>query len=432
MSSAKLLIGKTNLLNLHRLQRHNLTLLMLPSLMVCNQSGPTFYASQIGIACMNATDLLSPIEDTLTSQIIPAFSGQSPPGHIMRELFSLPPRLGGLGIKNPALIASEAHTTSKLICEPLQSCLLEQDEYDPKVSVTQRNIKKDKSSQRRKDLEDQAEILKANLSPTLTRLVDLAQEKGASTWLTALPLEAHYFLLHKSAFKDALALRYGWPLQNTPTTCGCGQPFNIEHVLSCPTGGFPSIRHNEIRDLTAQLLTDVCHSVSTEPHLQPIQGERMHHRSANTNNQARLDVAMLGFWGSRFEKAFLDIRVFNPSAKSNRSSSLKATYRKHEQEKKRKYEERIREVEHASFTPLVMSCTGGMGRIATTFFKRLAALLSDKKDIPYSHMLYLVRCKLSFALLRSSILCIRGARSRPTCPASDPLAVQLVESHISM
>ena len=50
MSSAKLLIGKTNLLNLHRLQRHNLTLLMLPSLMVCNQSGPTFYASQIGIA----------------------------------------------------------------------------------------------------------------------------------------------------------------------------------------------------------------------------------------------------------------------------------------------------------------------------------------------------------------------------------------------
>ena len=78
----------------------------------------------------------------------------------------------------------------------------------------------------------------------------------------------------------------------------------------------------------------------------------------------------------------VDVRVFNPSAQSNRKSSLKATYRKHELEKKRQYEERVREVEHASFTPLILSCTGGMGGITSTFFKRLAHLLSDKKDIP--------------------------------------------------
>ena len=33
------------------------------------------------------------------------------------------------------------------------------------------------------------------------------------------------------------------------------------HALGCPCGGFPSTRHNELRDITAGLLTEVCHSV---------------------------------------------------------------------------------------------------------------------------------------------------------------------------
>ena len=37
--------------------------------------------------------------------------------------------------------------------------------------------------------------------------------------------------------------------------------------------GFPSIRHNEIRDLTANLLTEVCNDVCIEPDLQPLSGE---------------------------------------------------------------------------------------------------------------------------------------------------------------
>ena len=92
-------------------------------------------------------------------------------------------------------------------------------------------------------------------------------------------------------------------------------------------GGFPTIRHNEVRDLTARLLSEVCHNVTTEPHLQPLTGESMRHRSAITTDNARLDVSMCGFWGGRFEKAFIDVRVFNPSAASNRSSSLTATYK---------------------------------------------------------------------------------------------------------
>ena len=33
---------------------------------------------------------------------------------------------------------------------------------------------------------------------------------------------------------------------------------------------------NEIRDLTAHLLTEVCHNVAVEPHLQPLTGETLH------------------------------------------------------------------------------------------------------------------------------------------------------------
>ena len=174
------------------------------------------------------------------------------------------------------------------------------------------------------------------------------------------------------------------------------------------------MRHNEMRDITATLLTEVCHGVTTEPHLQPLSGESLSHRSAITEDGAQLDVAMDGFWGGRFEKAFVDVRVLNPSAQSNRHGPLSSVYRKHEQEKRKHYDQRVHEVEHVTFTPLVLSTTGGMGRATTTFYKRLASMVAEKRDVPYYGVtLNWIRCRLSFALLRASImtLSLRGARS---------------------
>ena len=162
----------------------------------------------------------------------------------------------------------------------------------------------------------------------------------------------------------------------------------------------------------------------------------MSHNSATciTDDGARLDVAMYGFWGGHFEKAFVDVRVFNPCAQSNRRSPLASVYRRHEQEKRRHYEQRVREVEHATFTPLVMSATGGMGRAATTFYKRLASMISEKRNTEYSQTVNWIRCKLSFALLRSSIMSIRGARSSRHHAAYEttqgPIDLQLTEGQI--
>ena len=107
----------------------------------------------------------------------------------------------------------------------------------------------------------------------------------------------------------------------------------------------------------------------------------------------------------------LSLMVFHPNAPSNSSRSLPAAYKKHEDEKKRTYGQRILEIEHGVFTPLVLSTSGGMGRETQTFYKRLADLLSLKRDVPYCSLMGWLRCKLSFATLRSAVMCIRGSRS---------------------
>ena len=61
-------------------------------------------------------------------------------------------------------------------------------------------------------------------------------------------------------------------------------------------GGFMIHRHNELRDITASLLTEVCHNVAIEPKLQPLDGETFQYRSANTDTEARLDIRARGFW----------------------------------------------------------------------------------------------------------------------------------------
>jgi hypothetical protein len=113
----------------------------------------------------------------------------------------------------------------------------------------------------------------------------------------------------------------------------------------------------------------------------------------------------------RFERIFFDVRVFSPIAQLNCATSIHSTYRKHKNEKWKHYEARILEVERASFTPLVLSATGGMAPTATTFYRRIASILSEKQHTPYSKTIQWVRCKQGFALLRSEILYICGSQS---------------------
>ena len=77
--------------------------------------------------------------------------------------------------------------------------------------------------------------------------------------------------------------------------------------------GFPTVRHNEIRDLIAELLTEVCHNVAVEPTLLPLSGEAFTGLSTNTSENARADVRAAGFW-TRGKDAYFDMKVFYPDA----------------------------------------------------------------------------------------------------------------------
>ena len=186
----------------------------------------------------------------------------------------------------------------------------------------------------------------------LKRAVEVASEKGASTWLTALPLEEHGFLLNKREFHDALHLRYGWQPSRLPRNCVCGKSFTVDHSMIYPYGCFPTLRHNELRDTTAKLLTEVCHNVGTHPILQPLSGEVLQRRSANCDDGARLDTVADNFWGNE-QRAFFDERVFHPMALSYCQTRLDSCYRSRELEKRMCYEERVREVERGTLAPLV-------------------------------------------------------------------------------
>ena len=131
------------------------------------------------------------------------------------------------------------------------------------------------------------------------------------------------------------------------------------------------------------------------------------------------------------QMAFYDVNVFNPFAKSNQKFRLASCFNHHERSKKRSYEQRIVEIDNGSFTSLVFSSSGSMGCAATIFYQRPAHLLAEKRNQPYSATMGWLRCHLGLSWPRSSILCIRGSRSRPQFIPQFPDSTELsaAESH---
>ena len=171
--------------------------------------------------------------------------------------------------------------------------------------------------------------------------------------------------------------------------------FNMTHALNCKTGGFITIRHNRVKDFEAQLLTEICNDVEIENPLQPLEGEIF---NGLTSVNAGPDVRARGFWREG-QNAFFDVRITNT---------------KHEREKKRQYNNRIMNVEHGTFTPLVFSVNGGMAKECLKFHKFVAEKIANKSGCRYEKVISIIKCKLSFLILRASLMCVRGSRSLTT------------------
>ena len=145
--------------------------------------------------------------------------------------------------------------------------------------------------------------------------------------------------------------------------------------MSCKKGGFVTIRHNNIRDFESNLLKKVCNDVELEPKLIPV-----------NDDEARLDIRARGFWRPG-QSAFFDVCLTNTNAPSQVNASLCKIYKKHEDEKKRKYNERVINNEHGSFTPLVFSITGGMSKECSIYHKFLSEKIAQKTEQRYDQVM---------------------------------------------
>ena len=173
------------------------------------------------------------------------------------------------------------------------------------------------------------------------------------------------------------------------------------------------MRHNQVRDLEASILRDICKDVKVEPELMPV--GNLNTGSSNVSEKARLDVSAVGIW-SPMERTFLDVRVVHPNAPSYKDKKIEKIYEQNEKEKKRTYNQRVIQVEKASFTPLVFTTSGGMGPECTKFHKKIAQLISSKTKEEYSQVMNHLRTRLRFTLLRSTLIALRGERGKAKKP----------------
>ena len=163
-------------------------------------------------ACSMTEEQFHTLEAAIRREFIPAFSGRAV-SDVERDLVGLPVRMGGLGLLNPAVEAETTHTSACKITKPLVDSLLGRTEC-PMAEVFSDQNTASIESRRAKAclLKNRSTFVKDCLPHKMQRAVLAAEQKGASSWLTALPLADFGFSLSKSDFRDALHLRYSWTL----------------------------------------------------------------------------------------------------------------------------------------------------------------------------------------------------------------------------
>ena len=360
------------------------------------------------------SSLFSPLEDCIRDTFIPAVLGRKV-SDIERRMLSLPVRHGGLGIQCPVETCEREYDASKLITNDLSDLIFRQvsdiHQFDShKQEQIIKDLKRNKETQLRNAFQEVVNLIE---NPTEKRSLLLSSDKGSGSWLTVLPLKDCGYCLNKEEFRDALCLRYGWNIPKTPAFCGCGQRNTIDHTLMCKKGGYVAMRHNNLRDLNAEMQKEVCRDVVIEPQLLPLENEDI---QGTHGDRSAPDISSRGLW-STFERSFFDVRVLHPNAPSYQTIDMDKLYKRHEQEKMRKYNSRVITVERGSFTPLIYTTFGGWGPQATRYHKRLAEKLATKRNEEYSDVLSHMRSKIRFSLLRSALVAIRGERGKKSTTA---------------
>ena len=124
-------------------------------------------------------------------------------------------------------------------------------------------------------------------------------------------------------------------------------------------------------------------------------------------------------FGSPIKRHLFDVRVFNPLAGRYWDIKIEKSHEINEKEKKRSYNERVLQIEHGSFTPLVFCSNGGKGRECQKFYQRLGQLISEKRGMRNNIVMNWINRNLSFAPNLCVIMCIRGSQANNNKTSAD-------------
>ena len=59
--------------------------------------------------------------------------------------------------------------------------------------------------------------------------------------------------LNKREFREAVRLRYDWPIPDNPSVCVCGSMFTVDHAMICQRGRLVIQLHEEPITRSVQL-----------------------------------------------------------------------------------------------------------------------------------------------------------------------------------
>eukprot|EP00111_Clytia_hemisphaerica_P017292 TCONS_00051199-protein len=126
---------------------------------------------------------LSKLDETITTKFIPAITGGIHPNNVERELFTLPPSLGGLGIPKFSDLAESEFRNSELLTEQLRKNIIKQEENE----IDKDEIKKLKASfklKRTQSHRQKLENIKNQSQDDMKKLLEINREPGSSLWLS--------------------------------------------------------------------------------------------------------------------------------------------------------------------------------------------------------------------------------------------------------
>ena len=194
------------------------------------------------------------VQDEIIDRVfIPTING----GHVCtpeeRKLLSLPIKTWGMSIVSE--FAAEQHRDSKLVCKQLSENIIKQERKYMVDKKLEKEVKKNVVSRKLARQKTQLQMIQNDLSAEEKKANDIAQMKGAGSWLAFVATIHDNTLMNKREFHDAVSLRYRWKPKYLPQVCECGKKFSIDHSMTCSTGGFIHARHDELKQVITNMLS---------------------------------------------------------------------------------------------------------------------------------------------------------------------------------